>query len=382
MSVQTRLRVIFLLASALLASFLLASCGGGTSTPATPPATPTPTPAASSSFAYLQENDAKVHSPVSPVSDDAAHLHSFARQSHLQASLEARIHLARPRLSSAVNIATGTVDAYVIDTSTGGITKLNSQSGQYNGIQLSPDATKVVFTANDSAGYSQIFLASVGGFNDPIQLTANDSEDHFSATFSADGSTILSSVFTPAAGTYLWAISKLPAAGGAETVIAIPSAMQPKTSAFTPDGTKLVFADTSLGHGLYIANLDGSGLTQLTNLNLNPDEQDMYPSVSPDGTKIAFVRGLFNTATDFWAYNINVAGIGGESTTNPATQLTTDGYSWGSMYVGDSIVFLSPKKNLTTTNTDDIYRMNQEGSDVEQVTKTGFENFLTWYSGS
>ena len=110
--------------------------------------------------------------------------------------------------------------------------------------------------------------------------------------------------------------------------------------------------------------------------------EDTSPSVSPDGSKIAFVRGLFDATSDTWAYNIYEVGIGGESATNPATQLTTDGYDWGSMFVGDSIYFLSPKDTLTTTDTDDIYRMSQDGSNVVQVTKTGLENFLTWDGGS
>jgi Tol biopolymer transport system component len=361
---------------------LLTNCGGSAATTATPTPTSTPTPTptpTSSSFAYLQDHDLKVQSPVSDV---AANPHSSAQRSRLRPSLAARTHNPHPQLSSAVNIATGTVDAYVIDTSTGAIAKLNSQSGQYNGIQLSPDGTKVLFTASDSAEYSQIFLADIGNFNNPTQLTSNDTEDHFVATFSPDGNTITSSVFNALADKYPWAISTLPAAGGAETVITNPSTLEALTSAFTPDGKKIIFANTGRAAGLYIANLDGSGLTPLTNLNANPDEEDQYPSVSPDGTKVAFMRGLFNASDDSWTYNIYIVGIGGESTANPATQLTTDGHSWGSMYVGDSIVFLSPKNNLETTNTDDIYRMNPDGSNLVQLTKTGQENFLTWNGGS
>ena len=262
-----------------------------------------------------------------------------------------------------------------MDASTGGIAKLNSQSAAYNGVQLSPDGTKVVFTAFDSAGRSQIFVAALSDFNNPIQLTSNDTEDHFSATFSPDGNTITSSVFDSSSFS---TISTLPAAGGTEAVLTNPSSLAALTPVFTPDGKKIVFGVTNIDGGLYVMNLDGSGLTQLTNLNSNPNEEDYFPSVSPDGTKIAFRRGLFNAANDTWVYNIYVVGTGGESTANPATQVTTDGYSWNPMYVGDSIVFLSPKNNLTTTNTDDIYRMNPGGANVVQLTKTGFEDFLTW----
>jgi Tol biopolymer transport system component len=256
------------------------------------------------------------------------------------------------------------------------VTKLNSRSGEYNGIQLSPDKTRVVFTADDITGYSQIFVAVVGNFDNPTQLTSNQTVDHFLATFSPDGNTILSSVFNRSAD--LWTISMLPAvAGGTETVITNPSTLQP-TPSFTPDGRKIVFAGVGIDGGLFIMNLDGSGRTQLTNLNSNVNQEDFFPSVSPDGTKIAFERGVFNLANDSWTYNIYVVGIGGESAANAATQLTTDGYSWGSMYAGDSIAFLSPKNNLATTRGDDIYMMSPDGSNVVQLTNKGLESFLTW----
>ena len=72
----------------------------------------------------------------------------FRRYSQLT---EPRTHNARPQISDAVNIAACTVDANVINTSSASITKLNSLSGVYNGIQLSPNGTAVVFTANDNA---------------------------------------------------------------------------------------------------------------------------------------------------------------------------------------------------------------------------------------
>ena len=240
MSLKRRLRALFLPASALLVSLLLSNCGGGatTGTATTPVSTPTPTPT-SSSFAYLQNNDPKVGYPLI---DRAAPTHSSALL--LRASLQLRAHNPRPPLSSAVNIATGTVDAYVMDVATAGITKINSQSGAYHGVQLSPDGTKVVFTADDSAGYSQVFIAALGNFDNPIQLTSNETVDHFLATFSPDGNTITSSVFNALADPgYLWAISTLPAAGGAETMIANPAILEAMASAFTPDGKKIVFAD-------------------------------------------------------------------------------------------------------------------------------------------
>jgi dipeptidyl aminopeptidase/acylaminoacyl peptidase len=72
---------------------------------------------------------------------------------------------------------------------------------------------------------------------------------------------------------------------------------------FTSDGSK--------GINLYIVNADGTGLRQLTN-NASTTATDSKPTWSPDGTKIAFVR--YPTATGATAipkiYVINVDGSG------------------------------------------------------------------------
>ena len=52
---------------------------------------------------------------------------------------------------------------------------------------------------------------------------------------------------------------------------------------FAPDGKRLVFS--RLGSGLFVVNLDGSGLRRLTSNN-----RDSYPAWAPDGKRIAFVR--------------------------------------------------------------------------------------------
>lgn len=53
--------------------------------------------------------------------------------------------------------------------------------------------------------------------------------------------------------------------------------------AFSADGKKLAFV--RLGSGIYRVNLDGSGLKRLTS-----GSRDSYPSWSPDGARIVFLR--------------------------------------------------------------------------------------------
>ena len=51
-----------------------------------------------------------------------------------------------------------------------------------------------------------------------------------------------------------------------------------------------------------------------------------------------------------------------------ATQSTTDGYSGAPLYVGDNVVFLSMKNNLTTPGISNIYKMDADGTNVTQLT--------------
>src|SRR5205814_307193 len=59
---------------------------------------------------------------------------------------------------------------------------------------------------------------------------------------------------------------------------------------YSPDGTQIVFArgNVSTYHlALFVMNIDGTGLRQLTPWDLDAD----YPSWSPDGSTIVFQNG-------------------------------------------------------------------------------------------
>jgi Tol biopolymer transport system component len=57
--------------------------------------------------------------------------------------------------------------------------------------------------------------------------------------------------------------------------------------AFSPDGKRVVFA--RLGSGIFVVNLDGSGLHKLTS-----GARDIFPVWSPKGTHVAFLRHYKN----------------------------------------------------------------------------------------
>ena len=363
-------RSIALIIPLLLTAIGLCNCGSTSS-------------AGSTSFAYL-ENSAGGYKSNAAVAAIAGF--TRGRKTASGKDLKIRFHKTHMSASGSVNLAAGTVDAYLMDTRTGVAAKLSSQNAMYNGIQLSPDGSKAVFAAFDSAGFSQIFIASVADFNHPAQLTASATADHLCPRFSPDAATIVSTVFTEDANSQaVLAISTIPAAGGTETVID-SSGLQAVTPVFTPDGKKIVFtaaagssasrADTGY-IDIYVMNLDGTGVTQLS--GSTGTYADVLPSVSADGTKILFTRITPSSGGKGYVSNIYVMGMAGDTSANPATQLTTDGYSWNATYVGNTIPFAS-MKNSPATFTDNIYEMDAAGANQTRLTNSSSEEAFNVFS--
>lgn len=283
-----------------------------------------------------------------------------------------------PRIPNlSVDIASGAVDLYVMDTSTGISTQINPQSAAFQNVQLSADGSKLLFTAVNSEGCTEIYTAD-RKFQTLTQITqysvGSPCNDHREAALSTDGTEITFAYAGPNAS-----ISTIPAVGGMITQIpgvpgnVLGAVLDP---VFTPDGKSVVFRGYPIGSiasRIYIVNVDGTGLAQLS--SGSDGGSDSYPAVSPDGTMVAFTRGAPPT---FDSENIAIIGIGGESAANPAKMLTADGESWQPMWLGDKILFLSWKDNLATCVGvdechDNIYEMNADGSNVVRLTNTTLE---------
>lgn len=116
----------------------------------------------------------------------------------------------------------------------------------------------------------------------------------------------------------------------------------------------IVFQSDRGGHvNLWTMRPDGSGQTKLTDDKV----EDVFPSWSPDGTRIAWTRGGFAPSGEIWVMNADGSG---------KTQLTFNAYSdlgvtWSPD--GSRIAFRSNRGNNR-----DIYVINADGSGEQRLT--------------
>lgn len=140
-------------------------------------------------------------------------------------------------------------------------------------------------------------------------------------------------------------------------------------SAWSPDGSKIVFSSLSSSSAgtyveLYLMNADGSGRTQLT----NSQRGNYLPAWSPDGSRIAFISQIGSTDTAE-VHVINVDGSDErELTTNEAWEY---GVSWSPD--STQLVFGSDRDGAWQ-----IYTMNADGSDQKPLPNPAHGNAPDW----
>ncbi len=304
-------------------------------------------------FAYLADNSSIPTAGVAPAarSAHAARARQMAKHAH---------RAAAPRATANADIEEGSIDVYVWDVSAATSVKLNSTSAAYESIVLSADYKTVYFTAYDSNGYGQIFSAPVTDFNNPTQLTTGSTEDHDEISISEDGTLIATTVYTDGPA----ALSILPSTGGTETIVSpagLDEAWLPNVAA--DDSTIIFEGVTSAGYaGIYSVKSDGTGLTRLTNAGLTSWDWD--PTLSPDGKQIAFVREPEDGDTS----NVYVVAITGETTSVPATAVTTDGDVYQARHLGNYVAYTDDVNTYNGSGNYQLFLVTTSGTGATQLT--------------
>lgn len=125
---------------------------------------------------------------------------------------------------------------------------------------------------------------------------------------------------------------------------------------WTPDGQQIVFSSDRTGNWeIFIKNADGTNVRQLTD---RPDTTDLFPEVSPDGTKVVFSSQIATT-NEGEIYVIPIDG--GDATRLTNTAALNNMPTWCPS--GQQIVFTSDRDG-----NDNIYIMAADGAGQTRLT--------------
>ena len=164
------------------------------------------------------------------------------------------------------------IQLYTMNQDGSDVLPITNNAGDNDEAKWSPDWKKIAFRSSKD-GNDEVYIMNVDGSGE-IRLT-NDPAYDGGPDWSPDGKQIVfSSDRTGEYGLYTINLdgSELHQIGNFKGFM--PS--------WSPDGKKIAFSD---GQDIFVINIDGTGLTNLTNARL----RDYAPEWSPDGTQIGFV---------------------------------------------------------------------------------------------
>jgi Tol biopolymer transport system component len=247
----------------------------------------------------------------------------------------------------------GNWELYAMNVDGTALRRLTYHASADGGPAVSPDGQQIAFVS-DRSGNLDIWIMSIDG-TAVRQLTTNPARDTAPA-WSPDGTQI---VFHRHVGDYLGDPERpihhvftvnLDGTGEVDRLTGV-------LPRWSPDGSRFVF---SKGGGrelywgdIYVANLDGTGVVNLTNHEAN----DTKPVWSPDGQRIAFASNRAKVeggVEDFEIWVMNADGSGVTCLTNTLGRDARPDWSPD----GQTIAFMSYR-----SGNPDIWTMHADGSD-------------------
>ena len=174
------------------------------------------------------------------------------------------------------------------------IERLTDFPGSEVDAAISTDGRRVAFLADRDSTFDA-FVTEVGSgqFTNLTggRLAQLFNEDVRNVGFAPDGAQLwlrVADIGSPAS------VSLVPVAGGAARTF-LPTAV---TAAWSPDGSRLAYHETTPGDPIYIADRDGRNARRIT--IAPPGVHNHHVSWSPDGGFLYFVRGLPPDEMDIW----------------------------------------------------------------------------------
>ena len=143
-------------------------------------------------------------------------------------------------------------------------------------------------------------------------------------------------------------------------------------SALSPDGTRIAFRKTrsdnnGIVRDIYIANVDGSGIRQVTNSGtVHVPVENFRPSWSPDGQKLAFASGNDPAALDANIYVVDLVQGTATEIAHAATSSTNPTWSPD----GAHLAFQRLNGSLATGHLK-LYEVNADGSGLTPLSNAG-----------
>jgi Tol biopolymer transport system component len=268
----------------------------------------------------------------------------------------------------------GEDDIYTVNPDGSGVRLL--YAGPAEGPLWSPDGTEVsVFCCDD--GMAAHFVDVATGELRTLPQPDPTLEAFCGAAWSPDGERITCETFGVDDPSLNGIHSMRVSDGGDLTRITSVPGGNDVAGGYSPDGSQLVFVrfeeEGAPPIGMFVINVDGSGLRQLTPPGMQLDEDGFGGQWSPDGTKILVVG--ISDADRKMIFVVDAAG--GDPVPLPITPACggarSDPESFGCYSPtwspdGTKILFVRSKALSEDTFSESIYQVNADGSGLVQVT--------------